>query len=153
MLIHRLTAKECRSVLARVRHGRLACARADQPYIVPLSIYLDPEDNVVYGFSTVGQKIRWMRDNPLVCLEVEEIVSRTQWTTVVAFGRYEEISRTGPGAALRHRAMELFANQRDWWLPGTATVSPGDQHPVPVVYRIRLGRMTGRRAERPPTSG
>ena len=148
MLVHKLTTAECRTVLAASRYGRLACARSEQPYIVPVSIYLDPDANFVYGFSTVGQKIRWMRDNPLVCLEVEQIVSRTKWTSVVAFGRYEEIPRTGPGDDLRRRATELFGKQVEWWLPGTATLSSGEQHTVPVVYRIRLGRMTGRRAER-----
>ena len=146
MLVHKLTASECREVLARTRHGRLACARSDQPYVVPVSIYFDPEEDVLYGFSTIGQKIRWMRENPLVCVEIEEIASRREWTTVVAFGRYEEIPRTREGAELRRRATELFATQSQWWLPGAATLALGEAHPLPVVYRIRLGRVTGRRA-------
>lgn len=140
-----MTAAECRTVLARVRVGRLACVREDQPYIVPVALYLDPDDDVVYGFSTVGQKIRWMRDNPLVCIEVEEIISRANWTTVIAFGWYEEIPRAGPDADVRRRATELFGTQSDWWLPGTATLSSGEQPAVPVIYRIRLGKVTGRR--------
>ena len=153
MLVHRMTSGECRTLLARARYGRLACARADQPYIVPISLHYDIEDDSVYGFSTVGRKIRWMRDNPLVCLEVEEIVSRTEWQTVIALGRYEEVLRTGPGAALRQRAMELFGRHRDWWLPGAAKVASDEPHTVPVVYRIRLGRITGRRASAAPQSG
>ena len=97
MLVHKLTAAECREVLAKARLGRLACARANQPYVVPISVYFDPDEHVLYGFSTVGQKIRWMRENPLVCVEVEEIVSRRHWTTVVAFGRYDEC-RAADGA-------------------------------------------------------
>lgn len=145
MIVHKMTPAECRAVLARVRLGRLACVREDQPYIVPVALYLDPDDHVVYGFSTVGQKIHWMRDNPLVCIEVEEIVSRTHWATVVAFGRYEEIPRSGPGADARRRATDLFGTQVDWWLPGTATLSSGEQPTVPVIYRIRLGKVSGRR--------
>jgi len=145
MLVHKLTASECREVLARARLGRLACVHSDQPYIVPVSVHFDPDDNALYGFSTLGQKIRWMRENPLVCVEVEEIVSRRHWTTVVAFGRYEEIPRTGAGAALRRRAAELFGKQSEWWLPGAATVTGAEPHPIPVVYRIRLKRVTGRR--------
>ena len=78
MLVHKLTAAECREVFARARLGRLACAKSNQPYVVPVSVYFDPDENVLYGFSTIGQKIRWMRENPLVCVEVEEIVSRRQ---------------------------------------------------------------------------
>jgi nitroimidazol reductase NimA-like FMN-containing flavoprotein (pyridoxamine 5'-phosphate oxidase superfamily) len=103
MLIHTLTAAECRDVLSRAKYGRLACSRSDQPYVVPISLYLDPDHDVLFSFSTVGQKIRWMRQNPLVCVEVEEIVSRTQWTTVLAFGRYQEIPRVPESEPIRRR--------------------------------------------------
>ena len=146
MLVHKLTASECREVLARTRHGRLACARSDQPYVVPVSLYFDADEDALYSFSTIGQKIRWMRENPLVCVEVDEIQSRHEWTTVVVFGRYDEIPRTREGAELRRRATELFASQSQWWLPGAATVASGDPHPLPVVYRIRVTKVTGRRA-------
>jgi nitroimidazol reductase NimA-like FMN-containing flavoprotein (pyridoxamine 5'-phosphate oxidase superfamily) len=148
MLVHNLTQAECREVLARVSHGRLACVSGHQPYIVPVAIYLDPEEDFIYGFSTLGQKIRWMRANPRVCIEVEEIVTRTQWTTVVAFGRYQEIPRAGVGAALRRRAGELLAKQAQWWLPAAAKLVASDEHGVSILYRIRIRRMTGRRAQK-----
>jgi uncharacterized protein len=149
MLVHNLTQAECRGVLARVSHGRLACVSGSQPYIVPVALYLDPDEDLVYGFSTLGQKIRWMRANPRVCIEVEEIVSRTQWTTVVAFGRYQEIPREGGvGAALRRRAGELLGKQAQWWLPAAAKLVASDEHGVSVLYRIRIRRMTGRRAQK-----
>jgi nitroimidazol reductase NimA-like FMN-containing flavoprotein (pyridoxamine 5'-phosphate oxidase superfamily) len=145
MLVHKLTAAECRDVLVRARLGRLACARYHQPYVVPVSVYFDPDDNAVYGFSNVGQKIRWMRENPRVCVEVEEIVSRHNWTTVVAIGRYYEIPKTAAAARFRRRAYELFEKQSEWWLPGAAKVAAGEGDTVSVVYRIRIGRLTGRR--------
>lgn len=148
MLVHALTQPECRAILTRARFGRLACVSGDQPYIVPVAIYFDPEGSFVYGFSTLGQKIRWMRVNPRVCVEVEEIVSRTQWATVIVFGRYQEIPRSGPGAALRKRAGELLGKETEWWLPGAAKLSTGEEHGVPVLYRIRIGRMSGRRAQK-----
>ena len=48
---------ECRAALGRVNFGRLACARDNQPYIVP--IYFAYDGHHVYGFSTPGQKIDW----------------------------------------------------------------------------------------------
>ena len=50
-----------------------------------------PSGNCLYAFSTIGQKIEWMRENPKVCLEVEEIDDQSHWTTVLVIGRYEEI--------------------------------------------------------------
>ena len=40
-----------------------------------------------------------MRENPKVCLEVEEIDGKDSWTTVVVFGRYEEIHQSWRSAA------------------------------------------------------
>ena len=149
MLIHTLTTAECREVLARARYGRLACAQSGQPYVVPVSLYLDPEEDAIFGFSTVGQKIQWMRSNPLVCIEVEEVVSRTEWITVVAFGHYQEIPYDEELAPLRQRAADLVGQEPQWWLPATASLSSGEQNVLPVVYRILLSRMTGRRVARP----
>ena len=76
MVIEEMTDRECRAMLTKTNLGRLACALNNQPYIVP--IHIDFYDAYLYGFATLGQKIEWMRQNPLVCLEFDEITSRTQ---------------------------------------------------------------------------
>jgi hypothetical protein len=149
MVIHGLTPDECREVLGRSRHGKLACARDGQPYVVPISFYLDPEENCAYSFSAVGQKIEWMRGNPKVCLEVDEIVDQFHWTTVVAFGRYEEIPDSRQHTDARRRAHELLQGHAEWWLPGIGRLNATEGHPTSVIYRIHIDRMTGRRADRP----
>jgi nitroimidazol reductase NimA-like FMN-containing flavoprotein (pyridoxamine 5'-phosphate oxidase superfamily) len=63
MRIQELTRLESLEVLARTHLGRLACARGMQPYIVP--IYFAYQDYWLYSFSVLGQKIDWMRANPL----------------------------------------------------------------------------------------
>jgi hypothetical protein len=70
MLIHEMTGDECRIALEQADLGRLACVRGDRPYIVP--IYFSYDDKHLYGVTTLGQKIEWMRSNPLVCVEVDE---------------------------------------------------------------------------------
>ena len=75
-------------MLARSNVAHLACSHENQPYIVPVHVDLDHE--FLYGFATQGQKIDWMRHNPLVCLEMDEF-SPGQWASVVVFGRYEEL--------------------------------------------------------------
>ena len=101
MLIHELTREQCREVLGRAELGRLACSRFDQPYVVPIHFSFDPDNDCIYAFSTVGQKVQWMRDNPKVCLEVEEIDDKDSWTTVVVFGRYDEIHQSAGESAAR----------------------------------------------------
>ena len=88
MLIHELSPTECAEVLGRTNLGRLGCSRFDQPYIVPIHFSYDAERNCAYAFSTIGQKIEWMRENPKICLEVDDIADKDHWTTVLVTGRY-----------------------------------------------------------------
>jgi nitroimidazol reductase NimA-like FMN-containing flavoprotein (pyridoxamine 5'-phosphate oxidase superfamily) len=147
MLIHELDLKECAAVLSRNDVGRLGCARYDQPYIVPIHFSFDEERNCLYAFSTIGQKIAWMRENPKVCLEVEEVGDKSHWTTVLVIGRYEEIRQDPTEGEARRRSEQLFQERREWWLPGAAKVKSGE-HPDVVIYRIQIDRLTGRRAAR-----
>jgi uncharacterized protein len=145
MHIHELSRDQCRGVLSRTELGRLACARFDQPYVVPIHFSFDAARNCVYAFSAVGQKVEWMRENPKVCLAVDEIRDKESWTTVLAFGRYEELDRQPDQGEARRRAEALFAERQEWWLPAAAKVAGRERHDV-VVYRIQIDRLTGRRA-------
>ena len=147
MLIHELTRTECAQVLSRSYIGRLACSHLDQPYIVPISFSFDAEEDCVYGFSTIGQKIAWMRENPKVCLEVDDIADKDHWTTVVVMGRYMEIQQAPEEAEARKRAQRFFQQRKEWWLPAAARI-PSIEHANMVLYRITLDRMTGRRTNR-----
>jgi uncharacterized protein len=149
MLIHELTPAECRSVLGRATYGRLACARGDQPYIVPFVFQLDQAGACMYSFSTVGQKIDWMRENPKVCVEVDEVVDQFNWLSVVAFGRYEEIGDPTNDEDLRRQATDLLQQRAAWWLPAIGKLASGEEHHASVVYRILISKLTGRRARRP----
>ena len=148
MTIHELTAAECLDVLQHAHVGRLACARDGQPYIVPISFYFDKYDNALYSFSTVGQKIHWMRDNPRVCVETDDVTDRLNWVTVVVTGLYEELRDAGEADRAKRRAMKLFEEQPEFWLPGAARLSSGVDHDTVVVYRIQVVTMSGRRAAR-----
>src|SRR5215472_3942951 len=92
MIIHEMTEDECRAALKELDFGRLACVRGDQPYIVPVHFSYDGQH--LYGLTTLGQKIEWMRSNPHVCLEVDERTSQQQWMSIIVFGRYEELPDT-----------------------------------------------------------
>jgi uncharacterized protein len=114
---------------------------------VPIHFSFDLEGNCVYAFSPIGQKVAWMRDNPKVCLEIEEIGDQNHWTTVLVLGRYEEIQRIPTKPQRASAPGRLLEQRRQWWLPGAAKVGSAEHHGV-VLYRIRIDRMTGRRAAR-----
>jgi nitroimidazol reductase NimA-like FMN-containing flavoprotein (pyridoxamine 5'-phosphate oxidase superfamily) len=150
MLIHEMNDEECRQQLKRLEFGRLACAHGNQPYIVP--IYFAYEPNYLYGFTTLGRKVEWMRSNPLVCVEVDEVVSHRHWSSVVVLGRYEELSDTPEYRELRLLAQLRLEKRALWWQ--TAYVSSQvrrEPHSAnEVFYRIHIEEITGRRASADP---
>jgi len=152
MRIRELSAEECVEILGRSDFGRLACARHDQPYIVPIHFSYDAERNCLYAFSSVGQKIQWMRENPKVCVEIEDVADKNHWTTVLVFGEYREIEDLPEQWAMRKRALELFQQRPEWWFPGAGRTDKRE-HSTMVVYRIRAERISGRRAARERLQG
>lgn len=145
MKIHDMTRQESLDLLARARIARLACALEGQPYITPMSCAYG--DNCLYSFSRVGQKIAWMRANPLVCVEVDELVSAQDWATVVVLGTYEELTDTLQDRAGRQRAFELLQKKPVWWEPGgVTTASQAVERSAEFTYfRIRIDQISGHR--------
>lgn len=147
MLIRELTRQECLDLLARAHLGRLACASENQPYIVPFFFAFD--EHYLYSFSTVGQKIEWMRNNPNVCVEVDQVVSPQQWESVLVFGEYEEMPDVPEWRNVREYARKRLLERNPlWWEPSYAkTIVHDSERPlVPFFYRIRVVRITGLRA-------
>ena len=146
MFIHEMTDHECRDALQKASVGRLGCARNDQPYVVP--VYFAFDGKHIYGFTTVGQKVEWMRTNPKVCLEIDERISEEKWTSVIVFGHYEELPDEPRYEAARMLAQEVLRQRPMWWEPAFMSDKHRDtsHSVVPVIYRIHIGRLTGHRA-------
>jgi nitroimidazol reductase NimA-like FMN-containing flavoprotein (pyridoxamine 5'-phosphate oxidase superfamily) len=145
-MIEEMTRQACLHLLARTELYRLACAQENQPYIVPF--YLAYDNNSLYGFSTIGQKIEWMRANPLVCVEADEIVNGQEWSSVIILGRYEELPDTSEYQPERAVAYNSLQKRASWWEPGSLkTVLHDTERPlVAVFFRIHIARITGHRA-------
>lgn len=145
MLINDMTRQASIDLLTRTRFGRLACAHEGQPYISLM--YCAYEDNYIYSFSTLGQKIGWMRLNPLVCVEADELVSPQDWATVVVLGKYEELPDTPQCEGSRKRAYHLLQRRPVWWEPGyVKTVINEKTRPMEFVYfRIYIHQISGHR--------
>ena len=145
MLIQSMTRQASIELLERAKLGRLACAHEGQPYITPIVFAYDGD--WLYSFSTLGQKVDWMRANPQVCLEADEILNREDWATVIVFGQYEELPDTPAHAAHRRQAYELLKRRAAWWEPGyVKTVLDGKERPLePLYFRIAIEKISGHR--------
>lgn len=150
MIVREMSEEECRGLLARVDFGRLATVYQDQPYIVP--IYFSYEPEYLYGFTTLGRKVEWMRANPRVCVEVDDVLSHFHWSSVVVFGRYEELPDTSAYREARLQAQVRLEKRVLWWQTAYAagqarnSLQPADA----LFYRIHIDQMTGRRATPDP---
>lgn len=134
-------------MLARLDLGRLACSCDNQPYVVP--IHFAYHQRHLYSFATRGRKIDWMRINPLVCVEVDEIVNRYDWMSVIVQGRYEELLDTPKWKLERELTHNLLQHEAMWWEPayvGTAHPGTADEL-IPIYYRIHIDVVTGRRTK------
>jgi nitroimidazol reductase NimA-like FMN-containing flavoprotein (pyridoxamine 5'-phosphate oxidase superfamily) len=170
MIIREISQEECLRLLPAARLARLAFTHENQPYIVPVYLTYHQSsdgDPCFYGFTTEGQKIERMRVNPLVCVEVEQIVAYDQWISIIATGRYEELpqlpvkddGRLPEQSAGRQKqcsdkdsrdneALQFLRTNPTWQEPGStawalAAHRGSSEKLIPVFYRIRIERVTG----------
>ena len=151
MVINEMTEKECRESLSRASSGRLGCALENQPYVVPINFAYDGNDIIV--LSTSGQKIEWMRANPKVCVQIDEIRSEKDWVSVIVNGQYQELPEP-QYADEREHARKLLQKRHLWWEAPMAErqLRSADALVAPLFFRIQVHSMTGLRAL-PETSG
>lgn len=147
MFIHEMTVEECFHLLTHGTVGRLACAHENQPYVVPLNYAFD--GRFIYGFTTLGQKVEWMRANPLVCFEVDKVTNSNQWLSVIVFGKYEELPDRPELEAARKQAHASLQKRAMWWEPAFLSQDHRDRPNslTPIFFRIRIDTITGHRAD------
>lgn len=145
MRIDELNETECREILGRVPMARLGCSLNDQPYVVPVGIAYEADS--IYVFSTLGQKIKWMRSNPKACIQVDEIRSQSDWASVIANGEYQELPEP-QFEQERAQARRLMQQRHHWWLNAMAErrILLRDVEITPLFFRIRIGSLSGLRA-------
>ena len=145
MEVNEMAVEECKAVLERASLGRLGCSYENQPYVVPIHFAYD--GGCLYVFSTFGQKMKWMRANPKVCVQTDQIENRGEWISVIVNGEYEELSEPRYSVERKH-ASSLLAKRYDWWLNalGERQTRVGDKLIEPLFFRIRIQSMSGLRA-------
>jgi nitroimidazol reductase NimA-like FMN-containing flavoprotein (pyridoxamine 5'-phosphate oxidase superfamily) len=146
MQIDEITENECREILARATLAKLGCSLEDQPYVVPVGIAY--EADYIYVFSTFGKKIRWMRTNPKVCVQIDELTGQSEWASVIATGEYQELHEP-QFTDERDHARRLLEKRNLWWLNALAerrTELP-DEKIKPIFFRIRIGAVSGLRGK------
>lgn len=71
--------------------GRLACCFKNRPYIAPITFSFDGK--YLYGQTNFGKKLRAMRKNPNVCVEIDIVTDMRNWQYVVVYGVFKELKK------------------------------------------------------------
>jgi len=88
MLAH-LNNKQIEHVLQSLIIGRIGCHAENMTYVVPVTFAYDGK--YIYGHTKEGLKIDMMRKNPMVCFEVDVMENMSNWRSVIAWGKFEEL--------------------------------------------------------------
>lgn len=136
-----LSGGEIEEFLRGQRIARLGCHSDGVTYVVPL-IYAY-KNGLVVAVTTEGRKTSMLRDNPRVCVEVDEYDAdgKGSWRSVIAQGTYEELSdeEIEPALALMRERFARTAGR---------TAESRQLGPDVVVLRITLEEVSGRTVER-----
>jgi hypothetical protein len=146
-MLGKLSEKQIEDLLTKQVTGRLGCHANGITYVVPLNyVYRHPN---IFAHSAKGKKIEMMRKNSKVCFQVDEIQSTFRWQSVIAWGRFEEITdideKEQVMQGIIHRMMPLVDNPAGHPSHGiTEKESDIDTKVELIVYKIILNKKTGR---------
>ena len=132
-----LNENAARKVLQSARVARLGCIVNGEPYVVPISCHL--EDDCLYSHSLPGLKISGLRENPRACVQVDEIENDLHWRSAIAFGKYEEITKSNEREEILARLLRKFP----MLTPVESAIAVDASTPQVIVFRIRIDRLTG----------
>lgn len=145
-MIGNLTDNQIDTLLKKEVIGRIGCATDDNLYVVPISYVYDGKN--IYAHTYEGLKTKAMRKNPKVCFEVDDIKDLANWSSVIAWGTYNEITEKKE----RNEALKLLLDRH---LPVASSVTThlGKSWPFyndeldsidGIVFKIALNSRTGK---------
>jgi nitroimidazol reductase NimA-like FMN-containing flavoprotein (pyridoxamine 5'-phosphate oxidase superfamily) len=131
-----LSHDEGRRLFESAKVARLGCIVNGEPYVVPINCLL--EDNYLYSHSLNGLKIAALRENPRACVQVDQIESELSWRSVIAFGKFEEITNRDERANILNKLFRVFP----MLTPVESTLALDGLAQEVIVFRISIERLT-----------
>jgi nitroimidazol reductase NimA-like FMN-containing flavoprotein (pyridoxamine 5'-phosphate oxidase superfamily) len=147
-MLGELSAQEIEELLSIEVTGRIGCHADGRTYVVPITYAY--QSTFVYCHSPDGLQIRMMRKNPVVCFEVDRVEDLGNWRSVIATGRFEELSGREALDAMdvliaRFMVIERLNDPHPSYVFRESEVEPprADGREI-VLFRIHLAKKTGR---------
>lgn len=147
-MIRTLNEIECKSILEDNYIGNLAYIYRCRPFVVPITYFYEKKNNVIIGYSAEGQKIRAMRKNASVSLNVSEIESVNSWMSVLAQGDFYELKGSEAKSQLHLFSLGvkdlIIKNEHrelDFISDFSSKIYNDD---LPVIFIIKIEELTGK---------
>jgi nitroimidazol reductase NimA-like FMN-containing flavoprotein (pyridoxamine 5'-phosphate oxidase superfamily) len=132
-----LSDEAARHLFHEARVVRLGCIVKGEPYVVPINCHL--EGDYLYSHSLYGLKILGLRENPHACVQVDEIESDLRWKSAMAFGTFEEVTKSTERAEILTKLLRRFP----LLTPVESAIAIDGSSPEVIVFRIKIERLTG----------
>jgi nitroimidazol reductase NimA-like FMN-containing flavoprotein (pyridoxamine 5'-phosphate oxidase superfamily) len=139
--INDLNPVDVNRILERNDFGHLACATHGDIYLVPISYVY--EDGYLYSHTRPGKKIDMMRKNPHICIQVEEVEDFFHWSSVIAWGKFEEVSKEDAPTAMR-QIIKKMALREGEERRSDLEVEMAALLESAIIFRVKIEKATGR---------
>lgn len=132
---------EMKSLLMSKEFGHLGCSSARRPYIIPMHYVYDGE--CIYFLTTEGTKTDYIKANNEVCFQVEDIIDKENWRSVIVIGRAEQITNQEE----REHAMQKIVGRNPTATPAISltAIDAWTRQTTIALYRIHTEIMDGRK--------
>ena len=146
-MLGKLSDEQIENLLKTQAWGRIGCHWDSITYVVPVIYVYDGQN--IYAHSGGGMKINMMRKNPEVCFEVDVIHNTVNWQSVIAWGKFEELTDM-------HEKEQVMQKLIDRVMPLTNSETAHPSHGITeresdigtfielIIYKINLKWKTGR---------
>jgi nitroimidazol reductase NimA-like FMN-containing flavoprotein (pyridoxamine 5'-phosphate oxidase superfamily) len=143
-----LNQEENTKILGTNYIGNLSYIYRERPYTIPITYYFHEESNLIIGYSAEGHKINAMRKNSNVSLGVTDIDSVNSWESVLAQGKFIELSGSEAKAKLHVFSLgvkDLIIRKEhrklDFISEFSSKIYKDD---LPIVFQIKIEEVSGR---------
>ena len=148
-MLEDLSKSDCTKLLESEHYGHMGVHADDETYVVPVTFA--HKDGKIYSYTHDGKKIRMMRLNPKVCIQVEKVISPVDWESVICWGTVEEVfdmdEKKEAGMLLAEKFALAALEDNFIYSPLVQELSAhaeGEQE-FPVIFRIDIETCTGKR--------
>ena len=142
--IEEMESDEINDLIAKENFAHLACSHKDVPYVVPINYALI--DPYIYIYTTEGKKSEWITSNGYVCLQIEQVKSRTDWRSVII----DALAKRVFDVDEREKAVDAILKINPTLTPAISIHWMDDwvRENIEIIFRLEVTSKTGRKTKK-----